>query len=518
MASSVKENLAWCWERRNRVDEIFYELWSNVRPGGRLHPAWFFEAKGHLAVELLLFAVIFYLLTRKSFKPRKEKPLTRQEQEELIAEWTPEPLAPSVYATANDKQNLRSRTKGQVRKQIRYARAPVVKGKASAPHVQIGSKRLLNLVSTNFLNLADSERVEEECVAALDKYGCGSCGPRGFYGTIDVHLELETRMAKFLGMEEAILYSYDISTPASAIPAFCKSGDLIVADAGVGYPLQSGMALSRSTVRYFKHNDLGDLRNLLDTIEEESKLGKGKDTQRRFMVVEGVYANYGDVAPLREIVELKEKHRFRLILDDSFALGVLGETGRGSLEHHDLRPEQVDIMLASLGHSFGSVGGICAGNRRVCDHQRLSGAGYVFSASLPPYLASAAIKSLDIIEEEGKEMIAELEAKTDRLRCSLTRALSRSRTLRVHEGMGPVIHLQLVGEKATDVSAVESMQGLVDAAARDGVFLTVAKYTFLDRYEGPPSIRIAVNVAHDEADLDRAVTVIKKAASKAGLV
>ena len=195
MASSVKENLAWCWERRNRVDEIFYELWSNVRPGGRLHPAWFFEAKGHLAVELLLFAVIFYLLTRKSFKPRKEKPLTRQEQEELIAEWTPEPLAPSVYATANDKQNLRSRTKGQVRKQIRYARAPVVKGKASAPHVQIGNKRLLNLVSTNFLNLADSERVEEECVAALDKYGCGSCGPRGFYGTIDVHLELETRMS-----------------------------------------------------------------------------------------------------------------------------------------------------------------------------------------------------------------------------------------------------------------------------------------------------------------------------------
>ena len=516
MASSVKENLAWCWERRNRVDEIFYELWSNVRPGGRLHPAWFFEAKGHLAVELLLFAVIFYLLTRKSFKPRKEKPLTRQEQEELIAEWTPEPLAPSVYATANDKQNLRSRTKGQVRKQIRYARAPVVKGKASAPHVQIGSKRLLILVSTNFLNLADSERVEEECVAALDKYGWELRPARVLR---DHRRTWSWRPAwQSFGYGGGHLVLDDISTPASAIPAFCKSGDLIVADAGVGYPLQSGMALSRSTVRYFKHNDLGDLRNLLDTIEEESKLGKGKDTQRRFMVVEGVYANYGDVAPLREIVELKEKHGFRLILDDSFALGVLGETGRGSLEHHDLRPEQVDIMLASLGHSFGSVGGICAGSRRVCDHQRLSGAGYVFSASLPPYLASAAIKSLDIIEEEGKEMIAELEAKTDRLRCSLTRALSRSRTLRVHEGMGPVIHLQLVGEKATDVSAVESMQGLVDAASRDGVFLTVAKYTFLDRYEGPPSIRIAVNVAHDEADLDRAVTVIKKAASKAGLV
>ena len=165
MAAYVKENFEWCWARRGRVEVWMDEIWSNVRPGGRLHPAWFFEAKGHLAVELLLFAVILYLVTRKSFKPRKEKPLTKQEQEELIEEWAPEPLVPTSYASEEDaapgSAGLRSRR--AARKQIKYPSPPVVKGKASSPYVQVGTRKVLNLVSTNFLNLANSPRVEESC-------------------------------------------------------------------------------------------------------------------------------------------------------------------------------------------------------------------------------------------------------------------------------------------------------------------------------------------------------------------
>ena len=182
---------------------------------------------------------------------------------------------------------------------------------------------------------------------------------------------------------------------------------------------------------------------------ENKRNGTAAYSQRRFLVVEGVYANYGDLAALRKIVELKDKYHYRLILDESFALGALGKTGRGSLEHHDMSVDSVDITLASLGNAVGSVGGICAGTRRVCDHQRLSGAGYVFSASLPPYLASAAIESLNILEEEGPELVATLSAKVKLFRTALEEAVESIPTLRVHQEkeedfLSPVIHLKYV--------------------------------------------------------------------------
>ena len=521
-SGALKETVGWCWERRYRLDEIATEVWVNVRPGGRLHPSWFFEAKGHLAVELLLFAVILYLLTRKSFKPRKEKPLSKKEQEELIEEWVPEPLVPDTYA--NDGSKISTQLRNRKHKlQFKYDKPPVVKGKASSPFVQVGNKKLMNLVSTNFLNLANSERVEDSCEKALNKYGCGSCGPRGFYGTIDVHLELEKRIANFLGTEEAILYSYDISTPASAIPAFCKSGDVIVADAGVSYAVQSGLSLSRSKIKYFEHNNLEDLVRVLESVVEENKKTGASAAQRRFIVVEGLYMNYGDLAPLAEIVELKEKYQFRLILEESFALGVLGDSGKGSVEHHGLEVDKVDITLASLGNAIGSVGGICAGSRRVCDHQRLSGAGYVFSASLPPYLAAAAIESLNILEEEGRELVDTLKEKAKYFRKHLTSALEDIPGLTVAGGesreneISPLIHLQLDGDEdreGGDIASIEKLQEVCKYAKKDGVFLSVAKQSFLDQYDGPASIKLSLNVEHTEDDLDRAVSIIKKAMEK----
>mmetsp|Transcript_2546 Transcript_2546/g.5936 ORF Transcript_2546/g.5936 Transcript_2546/m.5936 type:complete len:541 (+) Transcript_2546:84-1706(+) len=525
--ATVRDHVEWCWERRYRVDEILAEVWSNVRPGGRLHPDWFFEAKGHIAVELLLFATIIFLLTRKSFKPKKEKPLTKKEQDELIEEWTPEPLVPRLDAASGMFESAAKRTK----RQYRYKESPVVKGRASAPHVWVQdpnsgrTREMMNLVSTNFLNLATSERIEDACERALTKYGCGSCGPRGFYGTIDVHLELEKRIARFLGTEEAILYSYDISTPASAIPAFCKSGDLIVADRGCSYAIQSGMTLSRSLVKWFDHNDMSSLEAVLEEVEAEEvkRLGgkqrkKGTPMQmRRFVVVEGLYQNYGDVCPLREIVALKEKYHFRLIVDESIALGTLGEKGRGSAEHHGLEAEAVDITLASLGHAIGSVGGICAGSRRVCDHQRLSGAGYVFSASLPPYLASAALESLNILEEaSGPELVAKLKKKAALFRGLLAKAVAPVAALEVHGGEAdaesPLVHLQVVETegKSDVVETVRQLEKLCEAAMKEGLFISLSKFTFLDRFAGRQSIKLAVNASHTDDDLRKAVATLKK--------
>ncbi len=420
----------------------------------------------------------------------------------------------------------------RVKRQYRYKDSPVVRGRASGPHVWVQdaasgkTREMMNLVSTNFLNLGTSERVEDACEKALDKYGCGSCGPRGFYGTIDVHLELEKRLARFLRTEEAILYSYDISTPASSIPAFCKRGDIIVADRGCSYAVQSGMTLSRSTVKWFDHNDIDSLVQVMEEVEEdETRLLGGKKRKkgavmqmRRFVMVEGLYQNYGDVCPLPAIVALKEKYHFRLILDESCALGILGEEGRGSCEHHGLPAEAVDITLASLGHAVGSIGGICAGSRRVCDHQRLNSAGYVFSASLPPFLASAAIESLNILEDGGQKLLVKLRKKAALFRKQLAKAVAAIPQLEVHGGEAdaesPLVHLQLADDSKTEVEAIRQLERLVEAAMKEGVFISLSKYTFLDCFDGRQSIKLAVNVAHTDEDLKKAVASIKKAALK----
>ncbi|KAI5386115.1 serine palmitoyltransferase component, variant 3 [Lathyrus oleraceus] len=182
----------------------------------------------------------------------------------------------------------------------------------------------------------------------------------------------------------------------SAIPAFSKKGDIIVADEGVHWGIQNGLYLSRSTVVYFKHNDMDSLSKTLENITSKYK---GTKNLRRYIVVEALYQNSGQIAPLDEIIKLKEKYRFRILLDESNSFGVLGSSGRGLTEHYGVPVEKLDLITAAMGHALATEGGFCTGSARVIDHQRLSSSGYVFSASLPPYLASAAITAIDVLDE-----------------------------------------------------------------------------------------------------------------------
>ncbi|KAK7311080.1 hypothetical protein RJT34_08973 [Clitoria ternatea] len=251
------------------------------------------------------------------------------EIDELCDEWVPELLIPSL------NEDL-------------YYEPPVLES-AAGPHTTINGNELL-----------------ESYFAALEKYGVGSCGPRGFYGTIDVHLDCEARIAKFLGTPNSILYSYGLSTMFSAIPASSKKGDIIVADEGVHWGIQNGLYLSRSTVMYFKHNDMDSLRETLENITSKNKRAK---KLRRYIVVEAVYQNSGQIAPLDEIIKLKEKYRFRVLMDESNSIGVLGSSGRGLTEYYGIPVEKLDIITTAMGHALATEGGFCTGNARVIDHQ-----------------------------------------------------------------------------------------------------------------------------------------------------
>ena len=185
------------------------------------------------------------------------------------------------------------------------------------------------------------------------------------------------------------MYSDGASTCSSTVAAFAKRGDILVVDEGIYEPLMTGVYLSRANVHWFKHNDMEDLERVLTELHRtDQRLGRKPNALRRFIVVEGLYKNLGTIAPLDKIVELKKKYNYRLILDESFSFGCLGKTGRGALEHFSKRHMyDAEIVTIALENSIGSIGGVTVGNEEVVDHQRLSGAGYCFSASAPPTIS-----------------------------------------------------------------------------------------------------------------------------------
>ncbi|CAI4232504.1 unnamed protein product [Auanema sp. JU1783] len=256
---------------------------------------------------------IIYYFVKKSFKPVKVKTpkLSEEEIDEILSKWSPEPLVPE---TQPDHHALNVK---------------LIDGKITK-NVEIEGKKYLNFSTSNFLSLVGEPRIEEVAKKTIYKYGVGSCGPRGFYGTVDVHLDLESDLAKFMGTEEAVLYSYGFATIASAISAYAKSGDIIYVDRNANFAIQKGIQASRSKIEYFNHNDMEDLERLLiKQAEWDAQHPKQASKIRRFLVVEGLYANSGDLCPLPKIIELKWKYKVRVFIDESWSFGVVGKTGRG---------------------------------------------------------------------------------------------------------------------------------------------------------------------------------------------
>ena len=481
--------------------------WQYIKPGGTWHPAGFIEHKGHLVLEAVLILIIvrFMLQGSSSGEKNEKDTLTEGEIDELCNEWEPEPLVP-MDVTAFQRQWLDA--------------TPTISSHAGRTMTVNGVKGVLDFCTTNFLSIASEEGVQMAGQKTLDKYGVGSCGPRGFYGTLDVHLELEDQLAAFFKTEEAILYSYDAATVPSVIPAFANAKDIVVIDDGCANAVRLGCNLSRAKVVTFKHNDVADLEAKLGQIVKEEKRLK-KPLNRRFVVVEGIYHNTGEIAPLKEIVRIKNKYKFRLVVDESLSVGVLGKHGRGAAEHCGVDPADVDIVAGSLGNAVASIGGFCAGAREMVDHQRLSGLGYCFSASLPPYLASTTMAALDLITGDVQHERATRLAQNAAL---FRKLLAKEKVFDVvsppDSQQSPLIHVRLapVNMDASTWDATEvTLQKIVENALRhDKMLFSVSKYSKLDAsFRPPPSIKVTVSSAHTEEDIKAAVKSLVENAQKA---
>ncbi|KAI7869466.1 pyridoxal phosphate-dependent transferase [Spinellus fusiger] len=498
----------------NSTLNSLYELISAV-PGSRLVISYLKTAYQddpfRIALELfLVFFAIKYMMAKK-YKPHDNAvKLTKKEVDDLVDEWQPEPLVPAL--SSFDKFNLDT--------------TPLIVGPQSAKAKVYGhTKPLLNLATTNYLNLVASEHIANKAIATLRSYGVGSCGPPGFYGTIDVHMDLERDIAQFLGTEDAIIYAQGFSTISSVIPAFSKRGDLLVVDEGISFSAQKGVQISRSNVRYFKHNNVEDLERVLRDIETDQIK---KRLTRRFIITEGLFANHGDIAPLPKIVELKKKYKYRLILDETHSIGVLGPRGRGLTDLFSIDPKEIDMLVGSLCTTFCASGGFCAASSEVVEHQRLSGSAYCFSASIPAMLAVSASEAIKLISQQPS-LLKELAERVTVFRQTLAhKSLESLIKMSDPEGQAcsPFFHLRVrssfLGSRALDSEVDVSreneerlLQEVVDECAVQGVLVTRAKYIYDQERVCPrPSIKIHVTTGLTKKENEKAASVVKSAILK----
>lgn len=238
-----------------------------------------------LELFLFLFAVRYLLAPKYSTQKKGHVALSEEEIDELVDEWQPEPLVAPQTAFEEAENEKR----------------PVIVGQ-SGPRCKLNNGRtVINLASYNFYNLIANESLKEKAIQTLRTYGVGPCGPPGFYGTQDVHMNTEAAIASHLGTQACIVYSQAFSTIPSVIPAFSKRGDIIVADEAVNYAIRKGIQISRSTVRWYKHNDMEDMQRVLaKVVKEHAK----KPLTRRFIITEGLFENVGDMVDLPKLVSL----------------------------------------------------------------------------------------------------------------------------------------------------------------------------------------------------------------------
>lgn len=257
--------------------------------------------------------------------------------------------------------------------------------------VEIDGRRLIMVGSNNYLGLTHHPKVLAAAHEALRRYGTSCSGSRFLNGTLELHEELERRLAAFTGKQAALCFSTGFQTNLGAISALCGRDDVIVCDRENHASIIDGCRLSFADVRKFKHNDMQDL---------EAQLQRATDQQKNILiVVDGLFSMMGDLADLPHITALARKYGARLMVDEAHSLGVLGRHGRGAADHFGL-DDRVDLVMGTFSKSLASLGGFIAGPEPVIHYMKHHARSLIFSASITAASAAAALAALDIIEKE----------------------------------------------------------------------------------------------------------------------
>ncbi len=263
--------------------------------------------------------------------------------------------------------------------------------------VLINGKKVLMFGSNSYLGLTNHPKIKEAAIAAIKKYGTGCAGSRFLNGTLDIHVELENRLARFVGKEEAIIYSTGFQVNLGVVSCLTGREDYIIWDELDHASIIEGRRLSFSTPLKYKHNDMASLEKVLKSCPEDKV---------KLIVTDGVFSMEGDVANLPEIVALAKKYNAAVMVDEAHGIGVFGKQGRGTCDHFGVTGD-VDLIMGTFSKSFASLGGFIATDSITANYLRHNSRSYIFSASITPASTAAVGAALDIMESEP-ERIAHL--------------------------------------------------------------------------------------------------------------
>jgi glycine C-acetyltransferase len=366
-------------------------------------------------------------------------------------------------------------------------------GSAQGAWLVVDGKRVLNFCSNNYLGMANHPRIVAAAREATQKYGVGPAAVRSIAGTMELHLELERRLAAFKGVEAAITFQSGFNANLAAIPALVNPDDAIFSDELNHASIIDGCRLSRAKILRYNHCDPQDLERVLS--EERSKY------PRALVVTDGVFSMDGDVAPLDQIFLAAQKHGAILMVDDAHGEGVLGRGGRGIVDHFGLHGK-VDVEVGTLSKAFGVVGGVVAGNPLVVEWLRQRGRPFLFSSAMTVPDVAACLAAVDILEE-STELVDRLWKNTEYFKTEM-----RSLGFDTGKSVTPITPIML-GDAPL---AQQFSRELFDA----GVFAMAIGYPTVP--QGKARIRVMISASHAKEDLDQGLQVFAAVGRKLGVI
>jgi 8-amino-7-oxononanoate synthase len=364
------------------------------------------------------------------------------------------------------------------------------------PVVQIEGRKIVMAGSNNYLGLTAHPKVKEAALKAVEKYGTGCSGSRYLTGTLDLHMELEERLAKFFGTESVLLFSTGYQTAQGIIPTLVQGrNEYVVSDKDNHACIVAGQMMARgitANLERYKHNDMDDLERVLSKIPIDSP---------KLLVSDGVFSTGGEIVDLPKLIELAKKYNARTLIDDAHSVGVIGKGGRGTASEFNLE-EEVDLTMGTFSKTFASLGGFVAGKERVLNYLKHHSSALIFSASPTPASVAAALAALDILEAEP-ERVTKLIANADKMRKGLIEA-----GFTVIEGRTAIVPV-IVGD---DPLAFAMWRKLYDSGVFVNVFISPGVP------QGRQMMRTSYMSSHEDEHLDFILETFKKVGKEIGLI
>ncbi|MBI5955445.1 MAG: glycine C-acetyltransferase [Chloroflexi bacterium] len=366
-------------------------------------------------------------------------------------------------------------------------------GSACGPWMVVDGKRVLNFCTNNYLGLADHPRMKEAAKAAIDKWGVGPAAVRSIAGTLELHLQLEKRLAAFKGVEDALYVQSGFCANQAVIPPLVGKEDVIFSDRLNHASIIDGCRLSGAKILVYEHCDAADAERVI----RENR----PNFRRGLLITDGVFSMDGDVAPLDKLYQVAERYSVLTMVDDAHGEGVLGRGGRGIVDHFGLHGK-FDVEMGTLSKAFGVVGGVLAGKKIIIDYLRQKARPFLFSSAVTAADTAACLAAVDLLEE-STELVDRLWENTRYFKTEM-------------KGLGFD-----AGQSATPITPV--MLGEAPVAMefshrlfQEGLFAMALGFPTVPK--GKARIRVMVSASHSRDDLDKGLEIFKKVGKETGVI